>query len=111
MKPFDDMLPEEQEEQHRELITLLHQAYRQSLASTASAQEQAIQRVGERLAMMEDNVALSGGWPADWRINRAFYKPVAIDDSRASRYASNRACRGRRTGNVSEYDAGPVLFE
>jgi len=59
MKPFDDMLPEEQEEQHRELITLLHQAYRQSLASTASAQEQAIQRVGERLAMMEDNVALS----------------------------------------------------
>ena len=60
MKPFDDMLPEEQEEQHRELITLLHQAYRQSLASTASAQEQAIQRVGERLAMMEDNDALSG---------------------------------------------------
>ncbi len=59
MKPFDDMLPEEQEEQHRELITLLHQAYQQSLASTANAQEQAIQRVGERLAMMEDNVALS----------------------------------------------------
>jgi hypothetical protein len=63
MKPFDDMLPEEQEEQHRELITLLHQAYRQSLASTASAQEQAIQRVGERLAMMEDNVALSEETP------------------------------------------------
>jgi hypothetical protein len=52
MKPFDDMLPEEQEEQHRELITLLRQAYHQSLASTASAQEQAIQRVGERLAIM-----------------------------------------------------------
>ena len=59
MNPFDDMLPEEQEEQHRELITLLRQAYHQSLASTASAQEQAIQRVGERLAIMEDNVALS----------------------------------------------------
>jgi len=59
MKSFDDMLPEEQEEQHRELITLLRQAYQQSLASTASAREQAVQRVGERLAMMEDNVALS----------------------------------------------------
>jgi len=59
MKPFDDMLPEEQEEQHRELITLLHQAYQQFHASTAGAQEQAIQRVGERLAMMEDRVALS----------------------------------------------------
>jgi len=59
MKPFDDMLPEEQEAQHRELITLLGQAYQQSLASTASAREQAVQRVGERLAMMEDNVALS----------------------------------------------------
>ena len=59
MKPFDDILPEEQEEQHRELITLLRQAYQQSLASTASAQEQAIQRVGERLATMEDNVAFS----------------------------------------------------
>jgi hypothetical protein len=59
MRPFDDLLPEEQEEQHRELITLLRQAYQQSLASTARAQEQAIQRVGERLAMMENNVALA----------------------------------------------------
>jgi hypothetical protein len=59
MNPFDDMLPEEQEDQHRELIALLRQAYLQSLASTASAQEQAIQRVGERLAIMEDSVALS----------------------------------------------------
>jgi hypothetical protein len=59
MKPFDDMLPEEQEEQHRELIALLHQAYHQSLAITASAREQAIQRVGERLAMMKDNDTLS----------------------------------------------------
>ncbi len=59
MKPFDDMLPEEQEEQHKELITLLQQAYHRSLASTASTQEQVIQRVGERLAMMENNVALA----------------------------------------------------
>jgi hypothetical protein len=59
MKPFDDVLPEEQEAQHRELITLLHQAYHHFHASTAGAQEQAIQRVGERLAMLEDQVALS----------------------------------------------------
>lgn len=59
MKPFDDVLPEEQEEQHRELITLLHQAYHQFHASTADTQKQAIQRVGERLAMMEDKAALS----------------------------------------------------
>jgi hypothetical protein len=59
MKPFDDVLPEEQEEQHRELITLVHQAYHQFHASTADTQKQAIQRVGERLAMMEDKAALS----------------------------------------------------
>lgn len=59
MKHSDDILPEEQEEQHKELITLVQQAYQQSLASTASVQEQAIQRVGKRLMMMEGDGALS----------------------------------------------------
>src|SRR6185312_1135691 len=58
MKPFDDMLPEEQEAQQKELVALLHQAYHTSLASTASEREQAIQRVGERLALMTNNAAL-----------------------------------------------------
>lgn len=58
MKPFDDMLPEEQEAQQKELVALLHQAYHTSLASTDSEREQAIQRVGERLALMTDNAAL-----------------------------------------------------
>ena len=57
MKPFDDMLPEEQEEQHRELITMLGHVYQQSLANKTSKQEQAIQRVGERLAMLQDKIA------------------------------------------------------
>jgi hypothetical protein len=58
MKPFDDMLPEEQEAQQKELVALLHQAYHASLASTDSEREQAIQRVGERLALMTNNGAL-----------------------------------------------------
>lgn len=59
MKPFDDTLPEEQEEQHKELITLLHQAYQQSFATTADAQTQAIERVGKRLATLGEDIAFS----------------------------------------------------
>lgn len=56
---IDDILPEEQEEQHKELITLLHQAYQRSFATTAGAQAQAIERVGKRLAPLEDDIAFS----------------------------------------------------
>lgn len=53
MKDFDDMLPEEQAEQYHELATLLQQTSQQFLARNASAHNQAIQRVGERLKVME----------------------------------------------------------
>lgn len=59
MEDFDDLLPEEQEERHRELITLLRQAIHQSLTSIANAQEQAIQRVGEKLIQMENKATPS----------------------------------------------------
>ena len=49
MKPFDDILPEEKEPQHEELITLLQRAYRKPVIVTADEQAQIIARVRERL--------------------------------------------------------------
>jgi len=49
MKPFDDMLPEEKEPQHEELITLLQRAYRRPVFVPPAEQEQIINRVRERL--------------------------------------------------------------
>lgn len=56
---IDDTLPEEQEEQHKELIALLHQAYQQSFAATVDAQAQALERVGKRLAILGDDIAFT----------------------------------------------------
>jgi len=49
MKPFDDMLPEEKEPQHEELITLLQHAYRRPVSVLPAEQDQIINRVRERL--------------------------------------------------------------
>ena len=49
MKPFDDMLPEEKEPQHEELITLLQRAYSRPVFVPPAEQEQIINRVRERL--------------------------------------------------------------
>src|SRR6266566_2591848 len=49
MKPFDDILPEEKEPQHEELITLLQRAYRKPVIVTPDEQAQIITRVRERL--------------------------------------------------------------
>ncbi len=49
MKPFDDILPEEKEPQHEELITLLQRAYRKPVIVTPDEQAQIIARVRERL--------------------------------------------------------------
>jgi hypothetical protein len=49
MKPFDDLLPEEKEPQHEELITLLQGAYRRPVFVPPAEQEQIINRVRERL--------------------------------------------------------------
>src|SRR5689334_15575271 len=59
MKPFDDTLPEELEEPHQELISLLHQAYHQTHVDTAAAQQQVLQRVGKQLAKLEDAITFS----------------------------------------------------
>ncbi len=59
MKPFDDTLPEEREEQHKELISLLHQAYQQSFATTADDQTQVIERVGKLLATLANDITFS----------------------------------------------------
>lgn len=60
MKRFDDMLPEELEEQHNELITMLMQASQQALMRNENGEKQAIQRVGEKLAMLEGSASQEG---------------------------------------------------
>src|SRR5713226_7260847 len=57
MKPFDDILPEEKEQQHEELITLLQRAYRKPVIETPDEQAQIITRVRERLmeGVLEDS--------------------------------------------------------
>src|SRR5258708_37515776 len=49
MKQCDDMLPEEKEPQHEELITLLQRAYSRPVFVPPAEQEQIINRVRERL--------------------------------------------------------------
>src|SRR5712692_8088062 len=58
MKPFDDILPEEKEPQHEELITLLQRAYRKPVIVTPDEQAQIITRVRERLmeGILEDSL-------------------------------------------------------
>jgi len=53
MKPFDDLLPEEQEPQHEELIILLQRAYRRPLLVPPAEQAQIIARVRERLVQTD----------------------------------------------------------
>ena len=60
MKPFDDILPEEQEPQHKELITLLQRAYRRPLLVPPAEQAQIIARVRERLVQTDHGDSLNG---------------------------------------------------
>src|SRR5258708_14662083 len=60
MKPFDDMLPEEQEPQHEELILLLQRAYRRPLLVPPAEQAQIIARVRERLVQTDQGASLNG---------------------------------------------------
>src|SRR5262250_3012453 len=60
MKPFDDLLPEEQEPQHEELITLLQRAYRRPVLVPPAEQAQIIARVRERLVQTDQGTSLNG---------------------------------------------------
>src|SRR5260370_8044350 len=60
MKPFDDMLAEEQEPQHEELILLLQRAYRRPLLVPPAEQAQIIARVRERLVQTDQGASLNG---------------------------------------------------
>jgi Viral BACON domain len=53
MKPFEDMLPEEKEPQHEELITLLQRVYRKPVPLLPMKEAQVIERVRERLMQAE----------------------------------------------------------
>jgi hypothetical protein len=52
MNNFNDLLPEEREPQHEELISLLKRAYRKPALLSPTNQEQVIERVRERLLQM-----------------------------------------------------------
>jgi Viral BACON domain/Carboxypeptidase regulatory-like domain len=60
MKPFDDLLPEEQEPQHEELILLLQRAYRRPLLVPPAEQAQILARVRERLVQTDQGASLNG---------------------------------------------------
>jgi len=47
---FDDRIPEEREERHKHLITLLQRGLREPVAISSAEQSQIIARVRERLA-------------------------------------------------------------
>jgi hypothetical protein len=57
MKPFDDMIPEEIEPQHKELLSLLHHVYRRPAPVTAAEQEQIIGGVREHLLHSSSSAA------------------------------------------------------
>src|SRR5260370_34359968 len=59
MKPFDDLLPEEQEPQHEELILLLQRAYRRPLLVSPAEQAQILARVRERLVVTGQGASLN----------------------------------------------------
>ncbi len=60
MKSFDDLLPEEQEPQHEELILLLQRAYRRPLLVPPAEQAQILARVRERLVQTDQGASLNG---------------------------------------------------
>ena len=60
MKPFDDILPEEQEPQHEELITLLQRVYSRPVMVPPAEQAQIIARVRERLVQADQWSSLNG---------------------------------------------------
>src|SRR5258708_16217886 len=60
MKPFDDLLPEEQEPQHEELILLLQRAYRRPVLVPPAEQAQILARVRERLVQTDQGASLNG---------------------------------------------------
>jgi Carboxypeptidase regulatory-like domain/Viral BACON domain len=60
VKPFDDILPEEQEPQHEELITLLQRTYSRPVMVPPAEQAQIIARVRERLVQADHEDSLDG---------------------------------------------------
>ena len=60
MKPFDDILPEEQEPQHEELITFLQRVYSRPVMVPPAEQAQIIARVRERLVQADQWSSLDG---------------------------------------------------
>jgi hypothetical protein len=60
VKPFDDMLPEEKEPQHEELITFLQRAYSRPVMVPPAEQAQIITRVRERLVQTDQGDSLNG---------------------------------------------------
>lgn len=81
MKPFDDALPTEYEEKMQRLITLLRQAYSQEQINAESEQQEAIMRVEERLAKMEEDEAL----PTFGRLGQIIDLPLPQHRSRLAR--------------------------
>lgn len=89
MKPIDDMLPGEREEQHAELITLLQRAYRKSVRVTPTEQAQIITRARERLMKTHQVSSLHEEMPV---------QQVGLVDSppRKSGASATTTRRGRR---------------
>jgi hypothetical protein len=79
MKPFDDMLPDEKEPQHEELITLLQRAYRRPVSVPPAEQEQIINRVRERLVEtdLRDSLNEDGTVPQIGVLDSFPHKPVS----------------------------------
>ncbi len=63
MKRFDDLLPEEREPQHEELITLLQRAYRRPAPVPPTEQEEVITQVRERLVKADHGDSFNGDRP------------------------------------------------
>ncbi len=63
MKRFDDLLPEEREPQHEELITLLQRAYRRPAPVPPTEKEEIITQVRERLVRTDHGDSLNGDIP------------------------------------------------
>ncbi len=63
MKPFEDLLPEEKEPQHKELITFLQRAYRKPVIVPPAEQAQIITQVRERLMKTDPGDSLNEDRP------------------------------------------------
>ena len=59
MNRFDDLLPEEIDPQHKELITLLQHAYRKPVLVSPMQEAQVMKRVRERLMQLELEASLN----------------------------------------------------